>query len=80
LARTAKWTRRQHERFNWLAAKELIMFGYSPVYFENTKSGLQLRNRILDTFYNTRLWISRFKKFTGFVSDRMRSHVNTNQS
>lgn len=30
LSRIANWSRKQHERFNWLAEKELLYFGYEP--------------------------------------------------
>jgi hypothetical protein len=80
LARAANWTRRQHQRFNWLAAKELILFGYTPLHFANANSGLQLRNRLLDALYNTQLWFRRFTKFIGFIGDRMRRHLHTNEA
>lgn len=75
LARAAKWSRRQHQRFNWLAAPELIIFGYQPQHFTQGNSGLQLYNRLLDAIYNTQLWYRRLKKLIGFIAGRIQNHL-----
>lgn len=78
LSRASNWNKQQHQRFNWLAAKELSLFDYQLLYFTNANSGLQLRNRWLDFVYNTGLWFRRLKKFTAFIIDRMRRHLRSN--
>jgi hypothetical protein len=59
LSRAAGWTRKQHERFNWLAKEELLYLGYEPVEFTGLRTGWNLWNRLKDANYKGRLWKQR---------------------
>ena len=72
--RSAGWTRWQHERFNWLASNELILFGYEPVAFRRRSMVIVARNHVYDLFYTARLWGKRFPKFIYFVLQRLKLH------
>ena len=73
LSRTAGWTRAQHERFNWLAGKELVLFGYTPQESGGNKWAWALWNRLLDARYNTGRWFRRFRTLFGMIGRRMRN-------
>jgi hypothetical protein len=72
IARSAGWTRWQHERFNWLASKELTLFGYEPVKFKEGNPLISLRNYVCDFVYAMRKWRRRFRKFSYFVAKRLK--------
>ena len=50
LKRWEGWSRRDHERFNWLAGEELREFGYGPVTERGGAIKWRLHNIILDVF------------------------------
>lgn len=56
--RASHWTRKQHERFNWLAEKELIHFGYTPKKYNSKKIFWNSWNHIKDLQFQLR----QFKK------------------
>lgn len=74
LARTAGWTRRQHERFNWLAGKELVLSGYQPQAFAGSRTYWSLWNRLLDTGYSARVWFRRFRNLWWRIERRTRNY------
>lgn len=74
LAGTAGWTRKQHERFNWLAKKELLLFGYAPREFTGNRLGWSLWNRLQDTGYEIRVWWRRLKNLFWFAGRRLRNY------
>lgn len=52
LNRWRHWDRRQHARFNWLAARQLQAFGYEPLVVNSTV--WQFYNSMLDTVFPLR--------------------------
>ncbi len=48
LERAGHWTRRQHERFNWIANDYLKAFGYEPKLYGNNRLRWLLWNRTKD--------------------------------
>ena len=46
--RTKHWTRRQHERFNWLAADELAYFDYKPNNYAGNNTWWKIWNISID--------------------------------
>lgn len=80
IARSAGWTRWQHERFNWLAAKELTLLGYEPVRFEQGNPIITVRNYACDFFYAIRRWGNRIRKFANLILNRVKPHLKDNGS
>lgn len=80
IARSAAWTRWQHERFNWLAENELTLFGYKPVSFMQRNPATVIRNYACDFFYSIRLWSHRFRKFTRFTLNRLKLYFKNNEA
>lgn len=74
LLRSAEWTRAQHERFNWLAGKELVSLGYEPVKFERAKSVWVARNYLYDFGYWLKTWFRRFARLNQFIGHRLKMY------
>lgn len=74
LSRTAAWTRRRHERFNWLAKEELLLFAYQPKEFAGNRFAWSLWNRLQDAGYGIRAWWRRLKNLGWLVSRRARNY------
>lgn len=72
LQRSAGWTRTQHERFNRLAGKELVLWGYEPAKFESAKFLWVARNYLYDFGYWLRTWFRRFIRLIQFISHRLK--------
>lgn len=75
LDRAAGWTRAQHERFNWLAAKQLKAFGYEPKTFSNSNLFWTIWNKVLDFKWTCKIWLRRFKKGFLFVTRRLKANL-----
>jgi hypothetical protein len=75
IARSAGWTRWQHERFNWLAADELRLFGYEPAEFKQRNPMMILRNYAWDFFYTVRRRGRKFRKFVSRMLNRAKPHL-----
>lgn len=80
MARTAAWTRWQHERFNWLAKNELILFGYVPETFKQDNPLIVIRNHACDFGYAVRLWAGRLRKLIYLIIQRLKLHYKHNGS
>lgn len=62
LKRAANWTRKQHERFNWLAKDELLQLGYEPLVYTDGRLRWIIWNKTQDALFIAKLWRKRFKK------------------
>jgi hypothetical protein len=58
LLRFAHWSKAQHQRFNWIAGRELGLFGYEP-QFTRVGPGARLRNRWEDVAWLARRTLGR---------------------
>lgn len=72
LARAAGWTRRRHERFNWLAKDTLLYFGYQPQEFAGNRWLWVLWNRLLDVKQEAGIWVGRIPRLFRFIRQRLR--------
>lgn len=48
LARFSNWDRKRHERFNWIAGKQMTRLGYELVVFSENKQFSVIRNKFRD--------------------------------
>lgn len=63
LTRTEKWSRKDHERFNWLAKDRLGYFGYEPTLFKDAQLKWKLYNIYLDQLMHNKRWLNKFYRF-----------------
>ncbi|MFB9840818.1 sulfotransferase family protein [Mucilaginibacter ginsenosidivorans] len=75
LQRSAKWNRKQHERFNWLAGKELIMWGYDPIKPGRIKFLWVLTNYFYDWGYALKIWFWRFIRLNQFIGRKLKAYL-----
>jgi hypothetical protein len=58
LQRWKDWSRAQHERFNWIAGKYMIQFGYEEERYSTNQHWWDIWNRILDFRLRAKLFFS----------------------
>ena len=61
LARAAGWDRAQHERFNWLAGKELEQLGYTPKRYPDKRWLWAAWTRALDLKQGWKTLVKRWR-------------------
>lgn len=74
LSRAADWSRVQHERFNWLASKQLKAFGYEPKIYSGNRFFWLGLNLLLDLKWSAKTWLGRLKKTILFVVRRLKAY------
>lgn len=77
LARAAGWTRRRHERFNWLAKDALLYFGYQPQEFRGNRWIWVVWNRLLDTRHEAGIWLGKIPRLLRFIRQRLRIYLKS---
>lgn len=79
LARADHWDRAAHERFNWLAGRQLTAFGYEPKLYPGGSVRWATWNRVKDLKWSATMSGRKLQRLGTSVARRMRT-VLTKQS